>query len=488
MKTNNKFMKKLLLLFVLFTCLNFVVFSQTEPTSQATNLNFLGIKAYGMALRFDASDATKYLVLRSTEDVTAVPLDNTIYKVGEILGNAKVFFADEKRSLYRFKETIANTTYYFAVFAYNQTGATSNVNYKTDNPLKGSQVTKGKDFDGYYDNFRVDTEDALDDLTELLYDHLHLTYSQFSNIVIDNIYEKDTFIAGVSKKYVVCEYSDNIYSYNKGDFSATAYNKEHVLPKSWMPGSLDEDDFPGSDYHNLFNVKASVNSKRSNHLVGNVVNESWSDMTSSYGTNALGDNVFEPKDNIKGNVARAMFYVLTTYDGFGGSWAFNHIDSPGDEQDVSLLLQWHDQDPPDNFEIARNEYIYNVQGNRNPFVDNPDWVDCIDFKTLTLTGNCPLDTAQIDSTTIAISELTDNKNMLIYPNPIISNGFVKTLYNEEIIAVEVMSINGAKVPISYKLDRNISTFTIEELTSGMYIMKIQTKEKLYFKKVQILKE
>lgn len=479
-------MKKILLVITLFSFYSQIVFGQTEPVNQGTNMQFLGLKAYGMSLRFDASDATKYMILRSTENITAIPVDNVEYLIGETLGNAKVFYNENKRSLYQFRESVANTTYHFAVFAYNQNISGSVVNYKTDNPLKGSQMTSGKEFDGYYNNFRIDTEDALDDLSEKLYNHLHLVYSQFSNVAIENIYEKDTLIGGVSRKYVVCEYSDNIYDYDEGDFSATVFNKEHVLPKSWMPGTVDVSDFPGSDYHNLFNVKASVNSKRLNHPVGNVINESWSDMTSSYGTDAFGENSFEPKESIKGNVARAMFYVLTTYDGLGGSWAFNHIDNPGDEQNVALLLQWHQQDPVDNFEIARNEYLFGIQNNRNPFIDNPDWVDCIDFKTMTLNGNCPLDTAQIDST-IAINEISNNKYVMAYPNPVKSKGFVKLLNNKQIISLSLLNINGESIDLDYEIDNNISTFKIGGVSNGIYILKINTKNSIYIKRIQVLK-
>ena len=133
--------------------------------------------------------------------------------------------------------------------------------------------------------------------------------------------------------------------------------------------------------------------------------------------------------------------------------------------------------------------IYNEQGNRNPFIDNPEWVYCIDFKTMTLNGSCPLDTAQdvIDST-ISIIDFNESKNLIVYPNPVTSSAYVKLLDNEEIISLDLLNMNGSKVSFKSEIDRNISTFNVEGLSKGMYIMQINTKDKVSYKKIQVARK
>ena len=459
-------------------------------------MQFLGLKAYGTTVRFDASDATKYMMLRSTEDIIAVPVDNTEYLVGEHLGNAKVFYNENKKSLYQFRESVANTIYHFAVFAYNQSGG--NINYKSDNPLKGSQATLGKFFDGYYADYRIDTENAIEDLSVLLRNHNDLLYGDYDDAIIDNLLAKDTtIIVGgslESRKYVVCEYSNiiDIYEKNLQNYDFNVFNREHVTPRSWMPSTpgSNDDHNETTDYFNLFLVKASVNQTlRSNNVFDEVVSANSTELDCKKGDNVDGVLSFEPKESIKGDVARTLFYQTITYNGISGSWAFNNLQSNGDIQNVDLLLQWHAQDPVDNFEIARNELIYNEQGNRNPFIDNPEWVDCIDFKTMTLNGSCPLDTAQdvIDST-ISIIDFNESKNLIVYPNPVTSSAYVKLLDNEEIISLDLLNMNGSKVSFKSEIDRNISTFNVEGLSKGMYIMQINTKDKVSYKKIQVARK
>ena len=76
-----------------------------------------------------------------------------------------------------------------------------------------------------------------------------------------------------------------------------------------------------------------------------------------------------------------------------------------------MLLQWHAQDPPDAFEIARNDFIASIQGSRNPFVDFPEWVDCIDFSNVSMKTECIDPSTSIDGVS----------GDLMIPNPIYDN-------------------------------------------------------------------
>ncbi|MFD1045384.1 endonuclease I family protein, partial [Kibdelosporangium lantanae] len=92
---------------------------------------------------------------------------------------------------------------------------------------------------------------------------------------------------------------------------------------------------------------------------------------------------FEPRDAVKGDVARMIFYMAVRYeggDGFPDLEMNNSVDN-GTKPNIgrqSVLLQWNAQDPPDAFEKHRNQVIFDTyQHNRNPFIDHPEWAAAI---------------------------------------------------------------------------------------------------------------
>lgn len=453
-----------------------IVLAQTEPLNQPTAISFLGVKAYGMSISFAASDASSYLILRSTQPIVAAPLDGTSYQKGDWIGNAKVL-AKGSNSFYTFREAVANTNYYFTVFAFND-GAVPN--YKTDAPLAGEILTTGKNTEDYYEDYRIDTEESIQDLSDLLLNHTLLLYGNYDETVVFNLHQRDT-TAGA--KYVMCEYSNHIAQYTGTfDWLTVNYNREHVTPQAWMPSNPSSTAvIETADYFNLFNTYGPANQQRSNYPVGEVVTPSGTQyVDSKFGDNQLGDNVFEPKESIKGDVARTMFYQVVTYDGLSGSWAFNNLLTYGDEQDVDLLYQWHLQDPVDNFEIARNEYIYSIQGNRNPFVDFPEWVSCIDFKTLTLTGACPLDTAQIPD---GIFNLDSADDVILYPNPTQNKSLIKFKTNEKIQYYSIENVAGKTVFTSDYINDNATIVHLNQYAAGIYFIHIYANDRHLVKKV-----
>ncbi len=147
--------------------------------------------------------------------------------------------------------------------------------------------------------------------------------------------------------------------------SSATMNTEHSWPQSYGAGS----EPARSDLNHLFPTISGANSARSNHPFGKVVsdiNDNW--VPSLLGDNANGDRVFEPRDEHKGDVARAVFYFAIRYDG-------GYSQVPW--YDEALLKQWNRNDPPSDKEKARNDSIEHYQHRRNPFVDRPDFVDKI---------------------------------------------------------------------------------------------------------------
>ncbi len=143
-------------------------------------------------------------------------------------------------------------------------------------------------------------------------------------------------------------------------------NTEHSFCQSWGA-----DVSPmRTDLHHLFPALAEANSRRGNAPYGHPVRLFWGLGGSSVGYDARGKVVFEPRLAHAGNAARAIFYYVVRYEVQMNMW-------PYDDVMEGYLRRWNAQDPPDEAERARNDGIESRQGNRNPFVDRPGFVDRI---------------------------------------------------------------------------------------------------------------
>ncbi len=173
------------------------------------------------------------------------------------------------------------------------------------------------------------------------------------------------------------------WSYPKSNFggSATQWNREHTWAKSM--GNFGTSTGPGTDIHHLRPTDVTVNSKRGNLYFDNggseyVDNSRYNGGSEATGCKYDGDS-WEPRDEVKGDVARMLFYMAVRYE--AGDKVDLELDeyssSSGKHGKLSTLLEWHKQDPVNQWELDRNERIYNIQGNRNPFINHPEYVDAI---------------------------------------------------------------------------------------------------------------
>ncbi|MGD9873691.1 MAG: endonuclease [Kiritimatiellia bacterium] len=156
----------------------------------------------------------------------------------------------------------------------------------------------------------------------------------------------------------------------------TIWNKEHCWPESRGLGNEGPDQV---DIHNLYAEDKVVNALRGN-LYFDDSDSAATNVPGAYPGTTMDGNSFEPPAASKGNVARAVFYMATRYDGNeSDTSALYFHDNPTNINAMGILntlLLWHAMDPPDDWERARNEMIYqNYQHNRNPFVDRPEWVE-----------------------------------------------------------------------------------------------------------------
>lgn len=146
------------------------------------------------------------------------------------------------------------------------------------------------------------------------------------------------------------------------------WNREHVVPKSIGWGYYESG--PGSDIHHIRPTDSRVNSTRSNLKVGTVVGGKEVKYNGQVVAH-YNSNYFEPLDCVKGDVARIYLYMITRYSE-ADNWNVTRA-----AQSLELLLEWNRLDPVSDFERLRNERSYQVQKNRNPFIDYPEFVDMI---------------------------------------------------------------------------------------------------------------
>lgn len=183
----------------------------------------------------------------------------------------------------------------------------------------------------------------------------------------------------------VRDWYSNITNYNFGDHSSykkegDCYNREHTVPQSWFGSGVIK-----SDIVHVVPADGYVNNRRSNYPFAEVSNITWQSANNysklgSCRTNGYSGTVFEPNDEIKGDMARIYFYMVTCYESQAPSWAHNVFSSTRNGFEpwvVDMLMRWSKQDPVDAREIARNNAVYETQKNRNPYVDYPGLEDYI---------------------------------------------------------------------------------------------------------------
>ena len=158
---------------------------------------------------------------------------------------------------------------------------------------------------------------------------------------------------------------------NRGEYindTSKGWNREHVWPQSLGGFSTSG---AGADLHHIRPTDSSLNGTRGNLKYGIVT--SGSEMYGTVVTNSAhggkkNSTYMEPLDNVKGDVARICLYVWARYGGELAkcSTVTNVFES------IDVLLQWHEMDPVDTWEMGRNEVVYAIQGNRNVFIDYPE--------------------------------------------------------------------------------------------------------------------
>ncbi|MFC1521545.1 endonuclease I family protein [Elusimicrobiota bacterium] len=164
-------------------------------------------------------------------------------------------------------------------------------------------------------------------------------------------------------------------------------NTEHIWPQSFFKkrGPM------RSDLNQLLPTFIHTNSARDRFPFGEVADADANYKTLSGAKQGRG--LFEPPDSAKGRVARAMFYFYTRYQGY--NIIPSHFVEVFWNSKIDLLLRWNRDFPPGNFELRRNDLVEAVQGNRNPYIDDPSLADKVGAKAFRMQPSRKLYTSSL---------------------------------------------------------------------------------------------
>jgi endonuclease I len=235
--------------------------------------------------------------------------------------------------------------------------------------------------------------------------------TKYAMAIVDRDYDKSPLANGTSYNFtntstdnpylrlIYGKYNGTSQAYQWNADHTTIWNKEHTWAKSL--GNFGETAPAGTDLHHLISSDQNNNNYHSNLDFGdvstgasNVLDERGNiSGKTGYSTLSLSKKVYEPADEYKGDIARMVFYMATRYLTYsstgnpqlrlvenvvGGTTVTSSASVYGELGILSHYLQWNEEDPVDEYEIKRNNLIYhNFQGNRNPYIDHPEWADIV---------------------------------------------------------------------------------------------------------------
>nr|NQU93364.1 endonuclease [Bacteroidota bacterium] len=318
---------------------------------------------------------------------------------------------------------------------------------------------------GYYDPAAgLGSEQLQQALHNIIDNHSSQGYGDLWNDFFDTdqksngkVWDIYSDVPGGNPPYEFTFFSDQCGNYSQeGD----CYNREHSFPKSWFGGNV----YPMySDLFQVYPTDGYVNGKRSNYPYGEVGSATWTSQNGcKLGSNTypgFSGTVFEPIDEYKGDLARTYFYMATRYLGEDNGWPGSPMVNGSQPETWALIMlhDWHSMDPVSTKETDRNNAIYDIQDNRNPFIDHPWFVDAIWFPT------------GIDDTRIL-----QRSDFSVFPNPVADHLSIKVSSRivAEYLEYSVTDQLGRKVLSGYFNGNETNTLDTEALQKGYYFIRI----------------
>lgn len=239
--------------------------------------------------------------------------------------------------------------------------------------------------EGYYDSVDLGSQAACRATLHAIIDHHTVyPYTSSSTDTWDILESADE--DPLNSAHILDVYKNRTYvKYGGGN---NYYNREHTWPKSY--GFPSTSWVPYTDCHMLFLCDSSYNSSRGNKPYDDCLSGCTSRPVDTYngmsGANLYDSDSWQTWDGRKGDVARAVFYMDVRYEGDASNepdlvltdnQALIQTTTGGTAYMglIAALLEWNRDDPVDAMEMRRNDIVFSYQGNRNPFVDHPEWVD-----------------------------------------------------------------------------------------------------------------
>ena len=251
-----------------------------------------------------------------------------------------------------------------------------------------------------------------------------------------------------------------------GAYEGDCYSREHSWPKSWF-GDISP---MNTDLFHIYPTDQYVNNRRSDNPYGEVGSATW---TSENGS-MLGDcittgysgTVFEPLDDYKGDLARTYFYMSTRYYTEDAGWPGSDMADGAQLKTwaIKLMLHWNSIDPVSSKENDRNEAVFQIQQNRNPYIDYPGYVNLV-------WGNPS-----------GISE-AENYILHVFPNPITDECFIQLPPGMSYMNCNaaLSSITGERITPVLSIGEHKISLNLKGLAKGIYHLQLtNTKNSMYY--------
>lgn len=292
---------------------------------------------------------------------------------------------------------------------------------------------------------RAELKSLLSEISSPVYE---LSYGSGEGFTWQGFYKTDRN----SDNTVKDMYSSTVRSFD-GYNSISGMAIEHSFPKSWWGG------YENTAYKDLFNLypaDAETNTIKNNLPLGEVISGIILDNgVSKIGKNGFEtsytDNSFEPADEYKGDFARSYMYMASIYENLANLWdspmLITNQPYPGWQPwAIDLLLKWSREDPVSKKELDRNDSIYTIQNNRNPFVDHPELAEYI-------WGNDTTNTFDYEEETGAF---------LISPRRMTKLDFGVILVNAE--KSTILTVQGVNIgaPVTFSLAGNSTSLSVSD--------------------------
>ena len=464
----------------------------TAPTAAPTALIFSPTNTTVSGTFTASASANRYLVVRSSSNtLSAAPVNGTTYATGASMGGGTVVSYSSANSFTATGLT-RNTSYFFFVFAANGNCTGEPVYFNT--ALSSSTTTTNNASNlppTYYNAANGLTcsplKTALAGIisagtTQLTYTpgvweaHARTDKRRNDANTADIVWDMYSDNPTGAEPYTFTFVTNQCGTYSKeGD----CFNREHSFPASWFA-----DGFPMfSDINHLFPTDGFVNNVRGSFPFGEVTSATTTTLNGSkLGTgNNFGYTgiVFEPINAYKGDFARAQLYMATRYETSIAGWQNNGSANAVlngtsyqvfDDWHLQLLYKWHLQDPVSQKEIDRNDSVFVIQGNRNPFIDHPDWVSAV----WSCTG--------LLAPTPVTDRINRNSNAIrLYPNPVAKSTTTIQLdraYTSN-STLQITDMTGRLISnLVVAAGQTNVTIKVDGLQPGMYVLKINNRNSI----------